>query len=170
MPKKQICGNQWMSLWETNAGPFIKMGDGVIIVPVNEDNEVLMITEPSIAYDGLRFLGLPAGGIEEDENPAECANRELQEELGFKAGRLESPGTIYAAVRYIEAKFHIFVARDLVESSIEGDEPEGWIQKTDSIALSDLETLIAEGRLVDSLTISALFMARGLIEKEASQQ
>jgi len=167
MAKKQLCGDQWISLWQHDSGTLtVKMDDGVVIVPVNEKGEVLFISEPSIAYDGLRSLLLPAGALEPDEDPADSANRELQEEIGYKANRLDSLGVIYASIKYVEEKFHIFLARDLEESVLEGDEPENWIETQNPIPLSEIETLIAEGKLLNSSTIAALFMARSFIEKE----
>ena len=167
MSKKQLCGDKWISLWQNDHGTItVKMDDGVVIVPVNEKGEVIMISEPSVAYNGLRSLLLPAGAIEVEEPPSLTANRELQEEIGLKANRIDSLGVIYASIKYVEEKFHIFLARDLEPAELEGDEPEGWIELEDPIPLSEIEAKIAEGKLLNSSTITALFLARSFIENE----
>ncbi|MEO1290481.1 MAG: NUDIX domain-containing protein [Chloroflexota bacterium] len=167
MTKQQLCGNQWISLWQSESGTVtVKMDDGVTIVPINDDGNVIMISEPSVAYDGLRSLLLPTGGIEADEPPAETANRELQEEIGLKANKLDFLGILYSSIKYVEMKSHVFLARDFVPAELEGDEPEGWIQFEDPMPLSDIEAKIAEGKLLNAETISALFMARSFLEKE----
>ena len=167
MAHKQLCGDQWISLWQNEHGTtIVKMDDGVTIIPINKAGEVMMITEPSSAYDGLRSLLLPTGGLEGDEDPADCANRELQEEMGYKAARLDFLGVTYLSIKYVQQKSHVFLARNLEESTIEGDEPEGWIEAQKPIPLSEIETLIAAGKLLNSGTIAALYMARAFIEQE----
>lgn len=166
MAKQRLCGDQWISLMQNEAGTLsVKMDDGVTIVPLTEDNKVLMITEPSVAYDGLRSLLLPSGELEEGESHAECANRELQEEIGFKAERLDSLGTVYKSIKYMESKIHYFLARDLQPSQLTGDEEAGSIELAEPIALEDIEKMIAEGRLLDAATIAALMLARSYLEK-----
>lgn len=167
MAKKQLCGDKWISLWQDDSGTLIvKMDDGVTIVPVNDRGEVLLISEPSVAYNGLRSLLLPAGALEPDEDPADSANRELQEEIGYKANRLDSLGVIYSSIKYVDEKFHVYLARDLEVSRLEGDEPGGWIEAQNPVPLSEIDSLIADGRLLNASTIAALFLARNFIEKE----
>lgn len=169
MAKKQICGNKWISLWENDHGTItVKMDDGVSIVVVNEKNEVILITEPSPAYDGMRSLLVPTGGLEPGEDPAECANRELQEEIGLKANRLDALGVIYQSIKYVDAKAHVFLARDLEAATMEGDEPEGWIEAQQPVPLSEIENLIAAGKLLNAEAIAALFLARSFIENESA--
>lgn len=167
MGKKQVSGDKWISLWQNDVGTLtVKMGDGVIVIPLNKEQEVMMISEPSVAYDGLRSLLLPAGELEPDEDPADSANRELQEEIGYIANQLDYLGLIYSSIKYVNAKFHIFLARELDISYLQGDEPEGWIEAQQPVPLSEIEALIATGKLLDSATIASLFMARSFIEKE----
>lgn len=167
MARKRLCGDQYMSLQQMEDGTLIAtMGDGVAVVPLNDNNEVIMITEPSRAYNGLRSLLLVTGEIEDNETGAESANRELQEEIGFKAGRIDSLGTVYTSIKYVESKVKIYLARDLTPASLEGDEPEGWIQIQDPIPLSEIESLIADGKLLNSETITSLFLARSFLQNE----
>ena len=63
--KKILCQHRWMSLGVGDRGePFVQIdGDGVFIVPITENNEVLMIIEPSVT-EKEPVLGLPAGAID----------------------------------------------------------------------------------------------------------
>ena len=167
MAKKKVCGDEWISLWQDDSGTYtVWMEDGVTIVPMTADNKVMLISEPSVAYDGMRSLLLPGGGLEHDEDPTECANRELQEEIKLKAERIDLLGAIHTSIKYVHVKLHIVLARDLVPSELEGDEPAGWIEQHEPIALDQIETLVAEGRLINAPTITALFLARNFIQNE----
>ena len=87
---EELCSHRWLTLCKGLHGePFIREhGGGALIVPVRSNGEVLFITEPAIP-DGSPVLWLPAGAMEPGETPGEAANRELQEEIGFKASRLD---------------------------------------------------------------------------------
>ena len=82
--------HKWMDLEEdSNGEAFVKMGnDAVMIAAVTKNNEVLLIREKSIAYH-QDTLSLPTGAVEENEPPEVTANRELQEETGYRAANIQ---------------------------------------------------------------------------------
>jgi len=119
---KEIFRHRWLACYENEQGiPYLWMPSGVLAVPITSEREIVFITELSPAY-GERVLFLPGGGIEPGEDPAESANRELQEEAGFKAGRLERLGRLHPLVKYLQAHLTVFLARDLEISKLTGDE------------------------------------------------
>jgi 8-oxo-dGTP pyrophosphatase MutT (NUDIX family) len=154
---KLLFPNQWLSVYEADRGPYVITGAAVMCVPVTPEGNVLFILEPN-AYDGAFSLYLAAGKVEENEDLAECANRELQEEAGVRAGRMEYLATVRPWFKYLDAKLTIFLARDLVPSKLEGDE--GYAIETEYVPLAAFEEQIAAGRLVDSSVIAALYLAR----------
>jgi len=160
---KLLFPNRWLSLYEGDAGPYIQTGDAVMCVPVTADGNVLFILEPN-AYDGEFTLYLAAGKIEKGEDLAECANRELQEEAGVKAGRLELLATVRPWFKYLDSKLTIFLARDLIPSKLDGDE--GYPIEISYLPLANFEEQIAAGRLVDSSVIAALYLARNKLANE----
>lgn len=160
--------NRWYRIYqsETVDTSVIAIRDAVMIVPVFDDGRVLMTVEYSPAFNE-RVLILSSGGIEAGEDPAESANRELQEETGFKAGRLDYLGRLCPFIKYLNQHLTIFLARDLQPSKLQGDEDyEIGLEYT---ALDDFERLIAEGRVKDCGVIAALYMARAFLEREHRQ-
>jgi ADP-ribose diphosphatase len=159
---QRIGGDQWIGLYKNASGIlYIGMGDGdsVMTVPVTPNGDVLLITEPSPAYDE-RVLFLPSGNVEPGETPAEAANRELQEEIGYRANQLIHLGDLHPFIKYVRCRIHIYLGRQLEPSKLVGDEgPEGRIDM-EPYALDRFEDLIAAGRLRDSTAIAALFLAR----------
>lgn len=67
--------------------------------------------------------GLPSGVIETGEAPEACAQRELQEEVGVKAGRITKLTTVYPT-NHVRAQFHFFLAEALSPSALKGDDDE----------------------------------------------
>jgi 8-oxo-dGTP pyrophosphatase MutT (NUDIX family) len=158
--------NRWLSVYEGDAGPYVESGDGVMCVPVTAEGNVLFILEPN-AYNGEFSLYLAAGKVEDGEDFAECANRELQEEAGVKAGRLELLATVRPWFKYLDSKLTVFLARDLLPSKLDGDE--GYAIEISYLPLATFEEQIAAGRLVDSSVIAALYLARTKLASETPQ-
>ncbi len=153
--------HRWMTLcrgqWDE---PYVRAGDGVLIVPINEMGEVLLVVEPTVT-DGRPVLGLPAGAVSRSESPAESAKRELEEETKYRAGRIDLLHELHPLARHAEWRIFVYLARDLRPGNLVGDEP--YRITTEHIHLGNFEQLIASGRLHDSGAIAALFMARSYL-------
>lgn len=159
-----IARHKWLTLcaglWDE---PYLTTEDGIFVVPVNDQGEVLFIVEPSVV-DGHPVLSLPAGVIDPGETPAGAANRELQEEAGVKANRLNLLGSVDPLARHACWKMHLFLGCDLVPSRLEGDEV--FTIQVERVALGDFEALIDAGRLTYAPVIAALYLARRFIAHE----
>ena len=155
---KELYRDRWMVCYENDQGiSYVVMHDGTLAVPVTESGEALLITEDSPAYDE-RLLSLPGGMIDPGEQPADTINRELQEEIGLKAGRLDFLMAVRPFSKYMHLQLHLYLARDLVPSRLQGDEQ--WAIEVEQVPLSSVESLMASGRLRDSNVILALYLAR----------
>lgn len=155
---KLIYAHKWISLHENqNGNGFIKMGDAVMTVPLFKDGTVLFVREYSVAYD-QQVLYLPSGAVESDEPLDVTANREMQEEAGYKAARFNYLGELRPGIKYAQWRFMIFLARDLSESKLQGDEP--WNITAERHPLTAIDTLIAEGQLQDSTVMASLMLAQ----------
>src|SRR5438874_11618217 len=116
-----ITSDPYFTLMAGNDGiGFVHSGDGVLIVPLTDDGQVLMAVERSPAFDQDVLL-LAGGEIEAGESLEETADRELQEELGWHAQRIDFLGEIHP-FKYLTSRFFVFLARDLVPSKLVGDE------------------------------------------------
>ena len=106
----------------------------------------------------MPVLSVPAGIIEPGEDGAEAANRELQEEIGYRADRIDYVGELRMNAKYIAAKHYVYLARELSESKLQGDEQ--WEITTVRVPLEQVDDLIESGRLVDAMVIAAVYMAK----------
>ena len=94
-------------------------GNGaVMIIPVTQNN-MFFIKEYAAAIDAYA-LSFPKGGIDKGESILEAANRELQEEIGYRSSSLEHIHTINLAPGYIDHKTHIVLAKNLSPSKLCG--------------------------------------------------
>lgn len=132
---------------------YIKHPGAVLIVPVLDDGRVVFIKQyrPTI---GKYIYELPAGTLEVGEDIAECAHRELIEETGYKAQKLEELAPIYPCPGYSTEIIYMFKASALVEVEHEAMEDEDI--EVVLLDESQIQDLIAKKELNDSKTLAAL--------------
>jgi ADP-ribose pyrophosphatase len=126
---------------------------GVGIVPVL-DESVLLVRQFRIAI-GRDVLEIPAGKREGGEEAVEYRARcELEEETGYRAGRLVAAGSIFASVGYCSEEIFIFLAFDLehVGQNLEFDEQIELVR----VPLAEVPALLASGEIKDSKTVVGL--------------
>jgi ADP-ribose diphosphatase len=107
---------------------------------------------------------LPKGRLERGETILEAAQREMKEEIGYGANRLEKLTELSLAPGYMTHITHIVLARDLYPEKLEGDEPEEL--EVIPWSISDLSTLTARDDCTEGRTIAALYIAREYLSKE----
>ena len=140
-------------------------GDEVLVVPVTSENEIILTIEPSPAFNELVLI-LPGGEVEAGVLHDELANRELQEEIGYAAGRVDFMAELRPFSKYLAVSSFVYLARDLTPASREGDEP--YDIRTERVSMDTFGMLIASGRLRDARTIAALFLAKTHLAMESS--
>ena len=132
---------------------LIEMADATVIVPVLDDGSVVMIYNRRFAI-GEELLEFPAGKLDSpDEPPMECAARELAEETGYKAGRVELLGSFFSCPGSLTEKLHAFLARDLTEGG-QALEPDEHIRVV-TVSPEKLREMIRMGELHDAKSIAA---------------
>ena len=132
----------------------------VVVVPLLDADTVLLIREYAAGLHSYE-LGLPKGRLERGEDVLEGANRELKEEVGYGARRLELIGKLSLAPGYMSHQTHVVLARDLFAERLEGDEPEEL--EVVPWRLDNLAELVRRDDCTEGRSIAALFMARELI-------
>jgi len=101
---------------------YVAYPEAVAIIPIYKDKFVLI---GQFRYSIRKYIyEIPAGKMEKGEDPSDCAIRELEEETGFRANKVEKLFEYYPAVGYSSEKIHIFVAYDLIETSKNLDDDE----------------------------------------------
>jgi ADP-ribose diphosphatase len=129
----------------------------VLIVPMLDEHTVLLIRE--FASGVHRYeLALPKGRVELDEPLLDAANREIMEEVGYGARRLQHLTSLTVAPGYLSHETHIVLAEDLYEERHVGDEPE----KIEVIPwrLDALPELLGQQDCTEARSIAALFMVQ----------
>ena len=125
----------------------------VVILPLMSDGTVVMIRNRRYAV-GQVLIELPAGTLEKGEVPMNCAGRELIEETGFIAGRLQSLTAFFASPGIISERLYAFAAFDLEPAATDPDEGEE-IEVVPTPFAECLE-MIRDGRIQDAKTIATL--------------
>jgi ADP-ribose diphosphatase len=146
---------------DTDGVGFVHCGDGVLVVPITEDDQVLLGVERSPAFD-QEVLCLVGGSVEPGEPLEETANRELQEELGWRAAQIDYLGELHP-FKYLTSRQFVFLARQLSPSRLEGDERHPL--RAREVPLDSVLALCAEGELHDALAIAALYLAQGYVRE-----
>jgi ADP-ribose pyrophosphatase len=133
----------------------------VDVVPVLDDGRtVVMVRQYRAAIDG-DVLEIPAGKRDVHEEPPEVtAARELEEEIGMEAGRIELLARFLNSPGFCDEESFVYLARDLTPcgNSLQGIEEQHMT--VEHISLDDVPELIRSGRLVDAKTIIGLLLAR----------
>jgi len=114
---------------------------------------VVMVTQYRHAV-GEWLLEIPAGTIEQGEDPEWCAARELEEETGYVSSRLRRLFTMYVSPGYCNETIHVFVADQLGQGTVNHD-PDEEIA-VEHVRLEDVPGMIESGRIRDAKTIAAL--------------
>jgi len=135
---------------------------GVAVVPVLGDS-VILVRQYRVAI-GKEILELPAGKLEGVEDPEERGRRELEEEAGYRAGRMVHAGNIYASVGYTSELIRLYLALDLEETQ-QDPEADECIEIV-RMPIAQIEALIERNELQDAKTIVGLQALLAYIRKE----
>ncbi len=128
----------------------------VAMVPITEDGLVVLVEQWRYAAGGP-LLEIPAGTLEPGEEPAACAARELAEEIGCRAGRLELLTSFFVAPGYSSERIHLFLARDLEPAEAEADADEAIEEVL--VPLADAVAMVKDGRIEDAKSGLGILLA-----------
>jgi ADP-ribose pyrophosphatase len=134
----------------------------VAVVPVTDEGDLLLIRQYRYAAERT-LLEVPAGTLDPDEDALTCADRELQEETGFKAEKFERIGGFYVAPSYDQEYIHIYVATGLSESRLDPDDDEDI--EVVPTSLDAALAMIERGEIEDAKTLSAILMYAQRVRK-----
>ncbi len=129
---------------------------GVVIAAMKDDDTILLVKQYRYPLKQVN-LELPAGKLEQGENPDDACKRELEEETGYQAEVWKSLGFINTTPGICTEKLYLYLAKNL---KFVGEHPdEGEVIKCFEYKLSDVFKMINNGQINDSKTICALSRA-----------
>lgn len=146
----------------TSKREIIEHRGAVAIVPIINDHQVVLVRQFRQSA-GRVLLEIPAGGLEPDEEPADCACRELSEETGFYPNRLTEMFYSYLAPGYSTEKLYTFLAEDLISKRSASDTDE--FLETVTVNLEDAIGMIRSGEIADAKSICGLLLALRLLKE-----
>ena len=141
---------------------YIQHGGAVTILPIDEDGNIFYILQYRHPT-GEILLELPAGTLEKGEEPAYCAGRELQEEIGMAANNIELLGEFYLAPGYSSEYMYVFLATGLKPGKLPGDVDE-YIE-VEKCTVKEFYTKMEMGEIRDAKTYAVMAMAQKELAK-----
>ena len=138
----------------------VETASAAVVLPITDENEVIFVKQYREVI-GEETLELPAGILENDEEPAETAKRELEEETGFCSNSLIPLINYYVSCGYTNEKIYIYLAKDLKigQSNYDTDEQ---IQEVVKIPLEECYRLQKENYFKHANTNVALLMNKNI--------
>ena len=140
----------------TSEMDFIQHPGAAAMVPMLNSTDVILIKQYRHALREF-IWEIPAGTLDPEESPLNCAQRELIEEIGYSAADWQQLGTITPLPGCSDERIHIFLASDLrrAEQNLDDDE----LLKVHPLKLEKALQMILTGDISDGKTISGLYLA-----------
>jgi ADP-ribose pyrophosphatase len=146
---------------KTSAREYIKHPGAACIVPVLPDGNIALIKQYRYPVQS-EMIELPAGKLDPGEKPEVCAKRELEEEIGYSAGKLTFVCNIHPAIGFASEKMWIYLAEDLIKTVENTDHDEFLVLMPTH--LDDAIKMVWDGKITDVKTIIGLLWAERLLK------
>ena len=127
---------------------------GAVVVPVKDDGKIILVKQFRYPFQEF-LLELPAGKLEPEEDPQECATRELTEETGYSSDSISKLGKIYTTPGFCTEVLHIYLAENLKSGNHNREEGEYGMEVYE-FTLEEINEKIMSGEIVDAKTISGI--------------
>jgi ADP-ribose pyrophosphatase len=142
---------------KTKTREVVEHPSTVAVLPILSQDKIVMIQQYRHPT-GKILLEIPAGTLRPGESPEECAGRELAEEAGFKAGKLEEMFQCYLAPGYSSELMHIYLATNLSRAARSPDSDE--FIKVQIVGIDEALRKIGKREIEDAKTIAAILYAK----------
>jgi len=126
------------------------------MVPLTDDGQVLLVRQYRYASGGF-LLEVPAGKLDPGESPESCAAREIEEEVGQRAGRLVPMGWIFTTPGFTDERIWLYLARDLTPTAMNLQHDE--VLTVEKLPLERAVEMAATGEIRDAKSVCALLRA-----------
>ena len=131
-------------------------------MPLNAAGGVVLVRQYRYPV-GRELLEIPAGTLDGGEDPLQCLQRELAEEIGLVPQRVDKLTSLFAAPGWADEVLHIYLARDLAPCAADADWDENITVKT--MPLDEALAACRDGRICDGKSVSGLFLAADFLRR-----
>ena len=139
---------------------WIKHPGAACIIPVMSDGKLELIKQYRYPVQSI-MIELPAGKLDTEESPEACAIRELEEEIGYSAGKLTFVTKIHPAIGFANEQMWIFLAEQLIQSQKNTDHDE-FVELMPT-SINQAVELVWNGAITDVKTIIGILWAERLL-------
>ncbi|HBN45876.1 MAG TPA: NUDIX hydrolase [Candidatus Marinimicrobia bacterium] len=146
---------------KTSAREWIKHPGAACIIPVLPDSKIALIKQYRYPVQA-EMIELPAGKLDPGEDPEQCANRELEEEIGYSAGKLTFICNIHPAIGFASEKMWIYLAEELTATKENTDHDE-FVELIPT-GLEDAVQMVWAGKITDVKTIIGILWAEQILK------
>lgn len=136
---------------------------GVGVIPLTDDNCIILVKQYRKAVERF-LLEIPAGKLELNEEPMETGIRELKEETGLVAEKLEYLLEFYTSPGFSNEKVYLFLATGLIEGESTPDVGE-FIEK-EKYHIDNVIKMVERGEIIDSKTIIGIHLAKKYLDNK----
>ena len=151
LPNGQIATREW-----------IKHPGAICCVPILPNKKIGLIRQYRYALK-KHMIEIPAGKLGSGENPENCAKRELEEEIGFKANKISFLTSIHPAIGFADEIIWLYLAEDLIKTKPRLDDDE--FLELFPTELEDALSMVWNGEITDVKTIIGLVWADKLLKE-----
>ncbi|NEW06163.1 NUDIX hydrolase [Paenibacillus sp. SYP-B3998] len=132
---------------------IVKHPGAVAVIPLLDDK--MIVVEQYRKPLEKSQVEIPAGKLDEGEEPLQAALRELEEETGYRSEHVKHVSSFYTSPGFADEIVHLYVAEQLIKGEIHLDEDE--FLECEAITLEEAQRYIHEGRISDAKTILAVY-------------
>ena len=125
----------------------------IAVIAVDPDNNVLLVRQYRQAL-AKELLEIPAGGIDEGEDPESAVIREMQEETGYRPQKVERLNGFYSTPGFSDEYLYLFLATDLVPGRLIAEDTAGI--EVVRLPVSEIPDLVTSGKIEDAKTVAGL--------------
>jgi len=169
LTSRPIYANKWMRLREdiaelpdgrTTIYGVVMFGSCVGVLPFLDDDRVLMVRQYRYVQGENGRWEMPTGGVRPDETPEQAAQRELQEEAGYSARRLEWVSSYYTSKSICDETAHLYLGYDLTPAALPPDETE--FLEIATMPFATVLDMVLQSEIRDGMTVIAVLHAARL--------
>ncbi|GEN85430.1 NUDIX hydrolase [Oceanobacillus sp. FSL W8-0428] len=146
---------------ETAKRELVYHPGAVAVIPITADNKIVLVEQYRKPLERA-LIEIPAGKLEENENPLTAAVRELEEETGYTTTNLSQVTSFYTSPGFANELVYVYITNDLIkmENPPAGDDDE--FVEIMEVTLEEAKKLVEEGRIQDAKTNYAVLYLHAL--------